>query len=99
MRMGGSWFGIGRLGYSLFRRHQRNKAREERQAEKDARREARDLEREERRAARQGAPATPASQVDEGTPPATDEVPTASPAPEPASLTDGTDPVDPPART
>ena len=39
MRMGGSWFGMARLGYGIFRRSQREKARAERQAEKDARRE------------------------------------------------------------
>lgn len=46
MRMGGSWFGIGRLGFNLFRQRNRDKEREERQAQKEAAREEREAERE-----------------------------------------------------
>ncbi len=80
MKMGGSWFGVGKLGFNAFRRHQRQKENDERREKRDEERAQRQAEKDARRAARHG-----------GTPPPTAPVPGAPVTP-PAATGESPDP-------
>lgn len=73
MKMGGSWFGIGKLGFNTFRRHQRQKENDERREKRAEERAQRQAEKDARRAARHGESPTPDQPVAPGQPSASSE--------------------------